>query len=113
VSESESQRVRESASQDLSRRHADSLSLSLCECALYLALLLARLQVAAAVPGVLALGERYLHLGVASLEVHAGGDECEPLLLRLADQPFDLALVHEQLARPLRLMVLTRGGRIR
>ena len=79
---------------------------------LHLALELALLDRLTLVADVLAARERDLHLRVAALEVEPRRDERQPLLLRLADQALDLAPVHEQLARALRLVVVARGRRV-
>ena len=79
---------------------------------LHLALELALLDRLTLVDGVLAAGQSDLDLGVAAAEVQARGDQGQALLLLLADQPLDLAPVHEQLARALGLVVLARGGRV-
>jgi hypothetical protein len=78
----------------------------------HLALELALLDRPALVADVLAARQRDLDLRARPLEVHAGRDQGQPLLLGLADQPLDLALVHEELARPLRLVVLPLRGRV-
>src|SRR5579863_6937239 len=52
------------------------------------------------VPELFALGQRQLHLDPAILEVHPGGDQGQPLLLRLPDQLANLLAMHEQLPRP-------------
>src|SRR5215207_11564095 len=57
--------------------------------------------------------QRDLHLRARALEVEARRDQREALLARLTDQALDLALVHQQLARALRLMVLARRRRVR
>src|SRR3954452_10483181 len=66
------------------------------------------LQVATLVLHVLASRERDLDLGTPVLPVHARGDQRQPLLGRATDQAVDLALVHQQLARALGFVVLTR-----
>src|SRR3954468_16925223 len=78
------------------------------ERALHLALELALLDRLALVADVLAPGQRDLDLRAWALEVQARRHQRQALLLGLADQPLDLALVHEQLARALGLMVLAR-----
>src|SRR5215207_7478274 len=80
--------------------------------ALHLALHLALLDRLALVADVLAARQRDLDLRARALEVEPRRHQRQPLLARLADQPLDLALVHQQLARALGLVVLARGRRV-
>ena len=57
----------------------------------------------------LARGQRQLDLRPRSLEVDPGRDQGQAALRRFADQALDLGPVQEQLARPLRLVVLAAG----
>src|SRR5947208_1682159 len=68
----------------------------------------------ALVVDVLAPGERNLHLCPRPVrEVNPGGHERQAPLTSLADQPLDLGLVQQQLARALGIVVLPRGGAVR
>src|SRR5262249_26104125 len=51
----------------------------------------------ALIPKLFALGEGQFQLHSAVLEVHAGRDQGEALLLRLAHQPSQFLLMHQQL----------------
>ena len=73
--------------------------------------LLALLDGAALVVLLLALGDRELDLRPRAREVDPRRHDRQPLLGRLADQPLDLALVQQQLARPLGIVVLARRAR--
>src|SRR5919201_665954 len=66
---------------------------------------------AALVVALLASGQGELDLGARSLEVDPGRHQGQALLGCLADESLDLAPVHQQLARPLRIVVLP-GGRL-
>src|SRR5215212_8720419 len=58
----------------------------------------------------LALGERNLDFGAAFVvEIDFQRHDCHALALDRADQLVDLALMQQELARPLRLMVVTAG----
>src|SRR5215207_898242 len=81
--------------------------------ALHLALHLALLDRLALVADVLAARQRDLDLRARALEVEPRRHQRQSLLARLPDQPLDLALVHQQLARALGLVVLARGRRVR
>ena len=50
------------------------------------------------IPELLAFGQRYLNLYFTVLEVHPGGDECQPALLGFADQLADLFFMYQELA---------------
>src|SRR5690606_34677907 len=63
------------------------------------------LRVLALVVKLLAADEGEVRLRDASSKVQIERDEGEPLLLDLADQPSDLALVEEKLARAERIVV--------
>src|ERR1044072_8560647 len=66
-----------------------------------------------AVATLLAAGQGQLHLRARVLEVDPGRDQGQAPLRGLADQALDLRPVQEQLARPLRLVVLAAGRLIR
>src|SRR3989442_11248259 len=59
----------------------------------------------ALVPELLAFGQGKFELYSAVLKIHAGGDEGEPALLRLANQLADFLPVHQQLAGAQRSVV--------
>src|SRR3954470_463921 len=60
----------------------------------------------ALVPQLLTLGECKFYFHASILEIHAGGDEREALLLSFADELFDLFFMHQQFAGAERGMVV-------
>src|SRR4029453_6353700 len=85
-------------------------SVALAHRALDVALLVARLHRLALVEAVLAAAERDLDLGARAVEVDAGGHEGQPALLGLGHHALDLALVGQELARAIGVVVLAAGG---
>src|SRR5262249_23209224 len=83
------------------------------EAPLHLAFELALLDRLALVADVLASRQGDLDLRARTLEVEPRGNQGQPALLGLADQPLDLLAVHQQLARALRLVVVARGRPVR